>query len=175
MAWIRSPLPPRCPSLALSVGSDPDALSLVRGTNVFRSQHSPLRIEPHRGQVSENSAEPPRSKNWAVLHEDVLRSYLANDPGHFAPESAGLPVDARSTTGRADVCAWESSADNVNGAVPRPPVECFDVVPDREARENAVALPGEQYRTAIGIKLDSADGAPAREDSSQNASSCSCK
>jgi hypothetical protein len=41
--------------------------------------------------------------------------------------------------------------------------------------ENAVALPGEQYRTAIGVKFDSADGAPAKEEPSQDASSCPCK
>ena len=51
-----------------------------------RSEHTPLRIEPHLGQVSEYTPEPPRSEHWAVLHEDVAGSYLVNDARHIAPE-----------------------------------------------------------------------------------------
>ena len=31
---------------------------------MVRPQHSPFRIEPQRGQVSENFSEPPRSEGW---------------------------------------------------------------------------------------------------------------
>jgi len=45
----------------------------------------PLRIVPERGQVSENSSKPPPKQCCDVLHNDVLRSYLANKSGIFAP------------------------------------------------------------------------------------------
>jgi hypothetical protein len=66
------------------VGSnDPDSIALVRRADIGSSEHAPSRIEPHRGQIPENTSESARSEDWAVLHEDVLRSYLTDDPGHF--------------------------------------------------------------------------------------------
>jgi hypothetical protein len=168
----RVPLPP---SLASGVGSNPHALSVVRSPDATSAEHSPSRIEPHRGQVSENSSKPKSSEVCRIFHEDVARSYFTNDPGHLHPESAPLTINACAESGRADVLAWESAADDIDFAVPWLSVERRDVVPDRESRENAVALPGEQYRTAIGVKFDSADGAPAKEEPSQDASSCPCK
>jgi hypothetical protein len=71
----------------LGVGSNPDSLSLVRGTNVLCRYASPSHIKPHFGQVSEYDAKSSRSESWGVLHEDESRSYLANNPGHFFPEA----------------------------------------------------------------------------------------
>lgn len=147
----------------------------MRRPGVGSSQHAPSRIEPHRGQVSENTSKPPRSKNWAVLHEDEARSYLANDPRHLSPEAGVLAVDACASAGGTDVRARESAADHVNGAPPGVPVEGADVVPDREAGELSVALAGQENAPAVGIKLDSTDGAPSKETPAQDASSCPCK
>jgi len=66
---------------------DPDPIPLVRCADVVRAQNSPFRSEPHLGQVSEYGSESPSSKNWAVLHECVAGSNLANDAGHLFPES----------------------------------------------------------------------------------------
>ncbi len=38
-------------------------------------------VIPARGQVSENSANPPNKDTWDVLHDDESRSYLANNSG----------------------------------------------------------------------------------------------
>ena len=47
------------------VGShNPDPVSTVRCAGMSSSQHSPSRIKPHLGQVSENSMKPPRSEHW---------------------------------------------------------------------------------------------------------------
>ena len=51
------------------------------------AQHSPARIIPQRGQVSENSSKPARSEDWGVFHEDEARSHLANDARHVRPHS----------------------------------------------------------------------------------------
>lgn len=58
---------------------------------MVRSEHSPFRIVPQRGQVPENNVKSPRSEYWAVLHEHVARSYLANDPRHVFPHAAPPP------------------------------------------------------------------------------------
>jgi hypothetical protein len=110
-----------------------------------------------------------------VFDEDARRLHLLNDARELSPKTGSLAIEPGARSGAADVLAGESSADDIDFSIPRLAVERPNVVPNREAMENAVALPGEQYRTAIGIELDSADGAPAKEQPSQDASSSSCK
>ncbi len=65
----------------------------MRGTHVVRPQHHPFRIIPARGQVSKNTSKPASSEHWGVFHKDVLRSYIANNPVHFPPQSGTLPIN----------------------------------------------------------------------------------
>ena len=139
-------------------------------SGVCRSQHSPPRIKPHRGQVSENSAKPPRSEHWGVFHEDESGSYLANHSRHLAPEPGAFAVDACALAGAADVLTGEPARDDVNASSPRSPVEGAHVVPDGEAGEVSVSLACEEDASAVGIKLDSADGAVAEEEVCEDAS-----
>jgi hypothetical protein len=143
----------------------------VRRTGVDRSQHSPPRIKPHLGQVSENSSKPPRSKHWRVFHERESGSYLANDPGKLCPQPTAFAVEPCAFSGATNVLAGKSAADNVNASAPRFTVEGSHVVPDWERGEASVALSGEQDASRVGINLDSADGAPSEEHASENASS----
>jgi hypothetical protein len=160
----------------VGVGShDPDAVSTVRGANVASSQHVPSRIVPERGQVTEHDIESAISEIWAVLHESVDRSNFANDASELRPEPGALASEAESAAGARDVLAGEAAADDVDMPAPGPPVEGADVVPDGEALEHAVPLPREQHAPAVGINLDSADGAPSKEEPSQDAASCPCK
>jgi hypothetical protein len=101
------------------VGHNPNSFTLVRGTNVGSGNNSPLRIEPQRGQVSENSSKPPRSEHWRVFHEDVSGSYFANDPGHFHPKSASRAFNSGSLSGGADVLAGKPARNHVNNPAPR--------------------------------------------------------
>ena len=132
------------------------------------SQHSPSSIEPQRGQVSENDSQPPRSEHWGVFHEHESRSYLANHSGHLAPESRSFTVDPRALARAGDVLTGKPTRDDVNAPPPRSPVEGAHVIPDREAGEDAVTLPGEQHATAVGIKLDSADGYVSEQEISED-------
>jgi hypothetical protein len=84
-------------------------------------------------------------------------------------------VDACATSSAADVLARESAADDVDVASPLLAVEGAHVVPDGEPWQETVSLSGEQDVPAVGIKLNSADGAPSKEAASQDASSCPCK
>lgn len=57
----------------------------------------------------------------------------------------------------------EAAADDVDEPAPRFAVESDNVIPDREGREDAIALSGEQNAAAVGINFDSADGHVAEE------------
>jgi hypothetical protein len=67
--------------------NDPDPLALMGGAHVVRTEHTPFRIVPHRGQVTEDDVKSAKSEGWAVFHEDEGRSHFANDAGELAPKS----------------------------------------------------------------------------------------
>jgi hypothetical protein len=154
---------------------DPDAISLVISAGMVRAQNSMLRVEPQRGQVSENGSETSNSEHWGVLHVDVSGSYFANDASELRPESRLLSLDACTLAGCADVLTRESAANNVDCSSPRFPVKGGDVIPDGEGLEMAFALSGEEHVPAIGINFNSADGAPSKQLACQDAAACSCK
>jgi hypothetical protein len=101
--------------------------------------------------------------------------YLANDPGHFGPQSASFSVEAVTFSGNADILAGEASGDDVNASAPGNAVEGAHIVPDGELGEHSVPLSGKEYAAWVGSKLNSADGAPSKDVSAQDASSCPCK
>jgi hypothetical protein len=159
----------------VGVGHNPDALAVVRGPDVASAEHTPARIIPQRGQVTEHDIETPGNEDWAVFHEDVGGSNLANDAREVSPEPGAPPADAGAASGGTDVLAREPATDDVNRAAPGRPLERLDVIPDGERFEGAVPLPSEEDAPRIGIKLNSADGAPSKEEPAQNAAACSCK
>jgi hypothetical protein len=60
--------------LAVGVGNNPEAVSLVSGANVGSWYAMPLRIVPDRGQVSENSLKPSMKQVCHVFHNNEVRS-----------------------------------------------------------------------------------------------------
>jgi hypothetical protein len=161
--------------IVVGVGHNPDSVPLVRGAHVGSSQHVPARIKPDRGQISKNGSESERSEHWAVFHEREAGSYFANDASEFRPESAAGSGDASAASGARDVLAREAPADDVHVSAPGLAVEGGDVIPDGEGFQQPVPLPRQQHLAAVGIKLDSADGAPPEQDGSQDAATCPCK
>ena len=145
------------------VSSYPDPIALVRRTGVNSAQHTPSRIVPQRGQVSENTSKPARSEDWGVLHEHVSRSYFANDPSHVRPHPGSLAVDARALAGSADVLAREAARHDVNSAAPRSSVKGLHVIPDGKDGQVSVVLPGDQNACGVSVPLDGADGSPAEQ------------
>ena len=156
-------------SCAVGVRHNPYPLSFVRCSGMNRSEHSPFRIVPHRGQVPENLSKSPRSEYWAVLHKRVSRSYFANDPRHVLPHSAAFPCDARSLSGAADVLARKASRYHVNKAAPRSSVKGLNVIPNRERREKALILSGGKYSSGVGFPFDCTDGFPSKQFSAKDA------
>ena len=73
--------------LASGVGSNPDAVSSVRGTNGARRYAMPFRVIPDLGQVPKNGVQPSTKQRCHVLQQDELGSNHANGSNHFPPES----------------------------------------------------------------------------------------
>jgi hypothetical protein len=80
-------VPPRWQSLAEGVGQNPDSLTLMVGTNIGRSQHSPPCIKPERGKVTQHPVESSSNESWAVFNVCEAGSNLANDAGHVVPHA----------------------------------------------------------------------------------------
>lgn len=167
VAWNRSCLPitaPLLPSLATGVGSEkPKTVALMRCANVGSSQHCPAAVIPERGQITQDSLESANKERWAVFHERVAGSNLANDPRHVRPEAAARAADPRALAGDADVLAREAASDHVNSAAPWPSVKGAHVIPYRERREKAVILACDENARGVGVKLDGAHGVPAEQ------------
>jgi len=142
----------------------------VRRSNVGSSQHCPATVIPERGQVTEDSSESPSKERWAVFHEDVTGSNLANDPRHVSPHSTAGAVDAGSLACDADVLARKAARYDVNNASPRSAVKGLNIIPNREGRKNAVILSGGKYACGVGFPLDGANGAPSEQVSAKYSS-----
>ncbi len=175
-----SPAPPRFEVDLLAVGvgkmsEDPDPFSEMRTVEIVRSQHTPFRIAPQRGHVSENDSEPSNSEIWGVFHEHESRSNFANDPSELSPEPGAGSADARSATGAADVLAREPSRHHINTASPCSTVKGSYVIPDRERGQQPIVLSGHQYTSGVGLGLDGADGSPAEQLPAEDASTNACE
>ena len=153
----------RPPFGTFGVGHNPDSVSLVRRSHVCRSQHSPFRIVPQRGQVSEYPSESPRSEHWRIFHEAEARSNFTDDSGHLHPEARPFTVKPCACPGCADVLAGEAARNHVNNSPPRSAVKGSHVIPDRERRQKAVILSLAEYSSGIAVVFDSTDRPPSKE------------
>lgn len=77
--------------------------------------------------------------------------------------------------GGTNVCARESPADNINLSSPRSAAKRFNVVPDRELRQDSVSLPLEQDFSWVRFNLDSTDAGMSAKESAEDSTSCSCE
>ena len=150
------------------MGQDPDPFAAVGSASIVRAKHAPFRIEPQRGQVPENGSESPRSEQWGVLHEDVARSNLTNDPSKLPPKSGASAVNSCALSGRADVLAGEASGDEVNTFPPGVAVEGAHVVPDGEPGQDSVPLSLEEDSPRVFFQLDGADWHMAEKESAED-------
>jgi hypothetical protein len=126
--------------MAFVGAGNPNSLAFHWSTAMSCAQHSPFRIIPHFGHVSENVSKPPNSESWRVFHEDESRSHFANDSRHFLPESASVAIDACGFAADCNVLTWESAGDDVHSSAPWSAVEGAYVIPDWEAWQDSVPL-----------------------------------
>jgi hypothetical protein len=150
-------------SVASGVGNNPDSETAVIESGVVSAKHSPFRIKPQFGQVSKYSSKPARSENWRVFHKRELRSYFANDPGKFSPQSAARSVKPIAGSCATDVLAGKAARNHVNNSSPRFPFKAANVIPNREGRKKAVILSGDKNACGVGFPFDGANCAPSEQ------------
>jgi hypothetical protein len=102
-------------AIVVGVGSNPNAVSDVRGANVGRRYAVPFRIKPERGQVSEYCFQPPIKQRSDVFHDDEARSKFANKTAVLGPKARFDAPNAFLGTSIADVLAREPAADDIDG------------------------------------------------------------
>jgi hypothetical protein len=160
----------------LGVGSDePQPVSPMRRADIGSAQHSPSRVIPERGQVTEDSSESASNESWGVLHKDVARSNLANDASELGPEAGAFSVNASALSCDADVLTGKAARNHVNTSSPRSSVKGPNVIPNRERREKAVILSGDKYACGVGVEFDGADGSPSEQVAAENAATSACE
>lgn len=116
-------------SCVVDVGHKEESVSVVRRSNIGRSESTPLRIVPERGKVGEDDFEPFRPERGDVFNEDQLRSNFADDSREVFPEPASLAPDAFLLTGDGDVLTREAASDAVHQSSKRGSIEGGNVRP----------------------------------------------
>jgi hypothetical protein len=143
-------------SLAVRVGNNPDALPEMRRSNIGSRYAMPFRIIPERGQVSENTVEPSIKQCCDVLHDDELRSYLANNSSVLRPKSAANSFNSSALARNADVLTGEAAADDIHGNSVCPETIGCEGSDISENRDSWPVL--SQHSLAVGIDLAEGDG-----------------
>jgi hypothetical protein len=113
-------------SLAGRVGNNPSSFAGLRGTNKPARQSIPLRIVPESGKGPEYDVKSVPGEAIDVFDDGRFRLEFVDEPRVFEPEPALLSVErcvpSVHGSGDADILAWESAAENMNGMA-----ACIDV------------------------------------------------
>ena len=126
--------PPWLPtaSEAFGVAHNPEALPQVWGPAFGRRKHSPFRIEPRRGQVTEDGSEVSGSnQTWDVLQKRPFRSYFTKYSDGVWPHVPGVVLSflLSLTTER---LTRKAGGNDIDLSAPRGSFEGPHVVPYRE-------------------------------------------
>ena len=136
----------------------------MRRTDIVRSEHTPLRIEPERGKVPEHGVKSQGKVAWDVLEEDQRRGDLVDDPSDVRPEVARVGFSG-AVAGDGERLARVARRDEIHDSAPRAAVEGREIVPDRRAIQGRVFHPGHEDGRGEGFPLDVAHTAVAVSES----------
>lgn len=142
-------------------GEDEDALATMRGSDSSRGKHVPFRIEPERGQGSENLIESPMSESWDIFQEDCRGSHLANHPSNLEEEAAAGSGEPSPEAGLGNVLAREARSDEIHKAMEWSTVEGGEVVPDRSRCQGLLCHPRHEGGRCVGFPLNESQRSPA--------------
>lgn len=132
---------------------DEEATAEVRATHSRRREHTPLRIEPQLGQVSENVSKPSISEPWDVFQEDEGGSYVTNCSDDVGPDPS-VVVCSSSLAGLGERLAREPRSDEIHDATPLSALEGREIVPDRCLIQGLVFHPRHEDGRSVGVALD---------------------
>lgn len=148
------------------MGQEEDAVAPVRGADVARAEHEPLRIEPEAGQRPENVAKSCASIDAEepsdVLEQEPLGSSGSEHALDVGPEPA-LVGAAESLAGDAIALAWYPGDDEVAGFW----LIGGEVAPNRSRSQGALRHARSQDRAGVGFPLHVSDRAHASAQSGE--------
>jgi hypothetical protein len=144
-------------SLARLVGQDEHPLAQMWRSDAGCGKHAPLRIEPQRGQVSENVSESGRKETWDVLQEHEAGSHFTNHASDFRPQPP-LVVLGFSSSGETDGLAGEPRRYEIHDSAPRSAIEGLEIVPDRRSIHGLVLHPRHEQGRGESVPLNEAHG-----------------
>lgn len=145
------------PSLAVGVGQDPDALALMGCANLGRGMHTPLRIEPERGKVTEDMGESVLDESGDVLQEHESRFHVADNSGDERPKPTRV-VNSTLLSSCREWLAGETGSDDIHSANPRFSVEGDEVRPDRRAIQVRLFHPCHESGRCVAVPLNVTNG-----------------
>jgi len=135
----------------------------VRGTNLSRSEHTPLRIEPVGIEVGEYVRESFTNVPSDVLEEGHRCPCFSEDPSDFRPEVSGV-VGSEALPRAAEGLAGVTGSEDIHAATPRATVEGSEVVPNRRSLQGRFFHPRHEGFRGSCFPLDVAHGSkPASE------------
>lgn len=155
-------------SCAVGVAQEPEPLALMRCANGGCGEHTPLRIEPVDGKVSEDVIQPSGSNNVGdVLQQHKSRSHVADDPPSEGPE---MPLVVKTTllSGTGERLARETGSDEIHSPTPRATVEGGEVRPDRSLIQGLVRHPRHEYGRCVAVPLNVSHGSGVDAGESQS-------
>jgi len=155
------------------VGHNPQPLTPVRRAGIIRSDTTPLRIVPQRGQVTEDcSVISTGNKSWHVFQERVPwlddPQYVTSGGPHIA-----LIVLAPSLAGDGEGLAGKSCGNDINHSRIRSGVNAdeFSHIAERwRVVEKPVSDSLSEHPLTVGVPFDVADWPPSEHFGSEQSS-----
>jgi len=144
------------------VGNHPHSGTLVKGTEMPSSQHTPSNVIPQAVKALDDGAEATGTQERTVFREDKRRPNRLNAAQILKPQTATASGKSCTFTRCADVLAGEASCDDVDVVGEGSGIESGDVVPDGEGVEVPVALSLEQDVSGVGREFNCGDGSEAK-------------
>ena len=135
------------------MGQDEDAEPLVRRANFCRAEQARRRRVAHAPKLSQHGFEAEGDVTGDVFDEDPFGSAVADDPGDFWPEVAGI-VGTNSLSGGAEGLAGVTGQDDVESPTKGPSIETVQIAPDWRRGEISRALGGDEDASGIALPLD---------------------
>lgn len=147
-----------------AVGQDEEALATVGSADLGCAVHTPARIEPERGQrtqdLGESVAAVDAEESRDILEKDSCWGHVSHDSGDVRPDPARVSHAAASAGDRGGL-AGESRHHEIHRPAPSSAVEAEQVVPDRSRIQPPVRHARDQRGGGIGFPLDVSDGVVA--------------
>ena len=146
-------VPVRIP--ASGVGKYEDTLSEVGRSDLGRGEHTPFRIEPELGKISQHGSHSsmPGKEARHVFQERKSRSYLADNSGDIGPKPS-IVFFSEPLSGNRHRLARKARCDDIHDSTKAFAIKGCDIVPDRRRIQGLFLHPGHENGRREGVPLN---------------------